>query len=123
MIQQNAPGIALLSSADQGLDLTLLIVIGAGVLLIPLIGMTIRRTSTWTGLWRFVAVLPLLAMVGLIIHMVMNPGSAGLWPIVIIFWGVIAMLVLAVVTAMHAMIERWASHSKGGDDPSDSDGD
>jgi hypothetical protein len=60
-------------------------------------------------------------MVGLIIHMAMNPESAGLWPIVIIFWGVIAMFVLVAITGAHALTERWASGSKGGDDPDDPD--
>jgi hypothetical protein len=83
--------------------------------------MTIKLASSWNGLWRFVAVLPLLAMVGLMMYLVMYPGSANLWPIVIIFWAVIAMLVLVVITGMHALAERVASRSKGVDDPFNSD--
>jgi hypothetical protein len=110
-----------MSPASQGSDLVVLIVIGAGLLLALLIGLTIKLAASWKGVWRLIALLPFLGMAGLVAYMVMHPESAGLWPIVIVFWGVIAMLVLVVITGMHALADRVASRSKGGDDPSDSD--
>lgn len=98
------------------MDLVLLVVIGAGALLIPLIGMTSKRVSTWKGGWRFIALLPLLAMAGLVIHMAMHPRNAGLWPIVVIFWGLIAAVALVAITVIHDLAERLASRSADVDD-------
>lgn len=105
-----------MSSPDQGIDLVLLIVIGAGVLLIPVIRMTAKRVSSWKGGWKFVAPLPLLAMAGLVIEMAMHPSSTGLWPIVIIFWGVVAAVALAVITGIYNLAERVASRPSDADD-------
>lgn len=105
-----------MSSQDQTMDLVLMIVIGSGVLLLPLIAMTAKRVYVWKGGWKFGALLPLLAMAGLVIHMAMHPRSAGLWPIVIIFWELVAAVALIAITGIYNFSERVASCPSDADD-------
>jgi hypothetical protein len=39
----------------------------------------------------------------------MHPESAGLWPIVIVFWGLLAIGVLAVIVGIRALMQRLTS--------------
>ena len=98
-----------MSPAIQGSDLVVPIVIGAGLLLALLIGLTIRLVFSWRGVWRFIALLPVLGMAGLVAYMAMHPESAGLWPIVIVFWGLLAIGVLAVIVGVRALMQRLTS--------------
>jgi hypothetical protein len=100
-----------LSPAGQGSDLVVFIVVGAGVLPALLIGLTIKLVSSWKGVWRLIALLPFLGMAGLVAYMVMHPESAGLWPIVIVFWALLAMGFLAVIVGIRALIQRLTSHA------------
>lgn len=99
--------------ASQGSDLVVLVVIGAGVLLALLLGLTIKLVSSWNGVWRLMGLLPLLGMAGLNAYMVMHPESAGLWPIVITFWGILAIGVLAVIVGIRALMQRLTSRARG----------
>jgi hypothetical protein len=98
-----------MSPAIQGSDLVVPIVIGAGLLLALLIGLTIKLAASWKGVWRLIALLPFLGMAGLVAYMVMHPESAGLWPIVIVFWGLLAIGVLAVIVGIRALMQRLTS--------------
>ena len=82
---------------------------GAGLLLALLIGLTIKLAASWKGVWRLIALLPFLGMAGLVAYMVMHPESAGLWPIVIVFWGLLAIGVLAVIVGIRALMQRLTS--------------
>jgi hypothetical protein len=67
----------------------------------------------WKGVWRLIALLPFLGMAGLVAYMVMHPESAGLWPIVIVFWGLLAIGVLAVIVGIRALMQRLTSRARG----------
>jgi hypothetical protein len=101
-----------MSPTDQGSDLVVLVVIGAGVLLALLLGLTIKLISSWKGVWRLIALIPFLGMTGLVAYMVMHPESAGLWPIVIVFWGLLAMGTLAAIVCVRALIQRLTSRAR-----------
>jgi hypothetical protein len=101
-----------MSPAGQGSDLVVPIVVGAGVLLVLLIGLTIRLVFSWRGVWRFIALLPVLGMAGLVAYMAMHPESAGLWPIVFVFWGLLAMGFLVVIVGIRALIQRLTSRAR-----------
>jgi hypothetical protein len=101
-----------MSPASQGSDLVVLVVIGAGVFLALLLGLTIKLVSSWNGVWRLMGLLPFLGMAGLVAYMVMHPESAGLWPIVIVFWGLLAMGFLAVIVGVRALIQRLTSRAR-----------
>ena len=71
-----------------------------------------RVTSDWEGYWKVVAWLPFFGMLGLAIDMGFKQGS--LWPIALLFWGVVAFAAVAVLSGIGAFVRSfWQSYING----------
>jgi len=62
----------------------------------------------WRGLWRLVALLPLLIVSFLLVRIVVDtqadPTSHNLWPLEVVIWSILALVFLGVLFGIRSMI-------------------
>jgi len=62
----------------------------------------LRTFFRWKGVWRWVAILPLVVLALAVLDIVLNPSSHNLWPFELIIWVVLGFIVLGVVGAIRS---------------------
>ena len=77
------------------------------------VGVEVWLIKRWSGAWRIIVALPLLALVGVIGKIIIdvreNPTSHNLWPFEIIIWcgyGIGALLLISILRAIFSSNNR-----------------
>ena len=64
----------------------------------------------WNGIWRFVMLLPLLLVAGVILMMAFDSKTYNLWPIAVIMWVFTALLFKMILILIRKIIRKEKSY-------------
>ena len=62
----------------------------------------LRTILRWKGVWRWVAILPLVVLAVAVLDIVLNPDSHNLWPFELLIWVALGFIILGVVAAIRS---------------------